>query len=1235
MSNVRLLQLNLHRSETGTASLNQFLGTLRGVAPPRGNHNPTFFIAGVQEPPTSAHTKILGFEKRHPLIYDRSTERPRAALYHSAGLSVWPVPEFTKRDIATGRWRIGESEADDVYVTSVYMDITAPGVWPAELSSLLRMCDRRNRKVLIMADANAHSTLWGSDATNSRGEALEQLILRHGLAVLNRGTEYTFFNKRARTHPDVTLCSAEAETLFSKWKVSDEVTGSDHRLISFSCNFTPPPPEWKRNFRRGSWKKFCTCLFKKNFLYPTTWSERTVEKQLAHLYSCIEGALDESHPKKKVTFSVRPFKWWDETLTQLHKRQKTAYNQFRRFKSERTHDRLVEARQTFRKELRRTKRAGWQAFTEEASNPRETARLINIIRGDSSHQLGLIKDDLGLMIDSPQGSLNRLVDVHFPGNQEKRQEDTSPSRARSSCDITEDAAAFISLERVREAVNSFGSYKAPGTDGLPPCVLQNLEGDALYLLVDILKACFLLGYTPIRWRVAKVIFIPKPGKKDYEEARAFRPISLMNVMYKALERVVLMELQATSLFRFPLHESQHAFRKGRGTDSALSSLIGFIEKALLSNAYALGTFLDIQGAFDNVKTEKILQGLGHHQVPAQVITWYKSYLTNRCIHTELKGASVKRFLTRGTPQGGILSPLMWNICFDSLLRSFDTSLVKCVGFADDGALITWGTNPNVLANRMQAAIDKAAAWGREQGLAFSATKTVAVVFTKKGSKRSKPFPPLKLDTHPLPYVEEVKYLGILLDQRLNWFKHIRWKIRVAKATLLKLRNATGKLWGLHPRMGRWAWIGVVRPAVTYGALVWAEACKNQAIQRQLNKLSRLALITLGFFRKSTPTAGLEVVLNAPPLDLRVKREAILAHARTKHLFPQVQDNPLKPIRYGHRAYCESLLREWELTLNLQDIIEPYDDRAIPFSLAPPDKGERRVSFSPQFEVFTNGSAAAGHAGCGFVIRKDGSQIHERSYPLGDTSDLQAEMYAVWKAGEWFNEAGINQQKIRFQSYSKEAFKTLHMATISSSFVRKIRLSLGHLGNNNEVLMQWASTTSDVPGIAQAESLAHLARSEEHFIERDAPSPSWWMIKLQVSSGMRQQWTTRWQQRADCRQTKIWFPEPHKGKTAELLGKSRLEVSSLVQCITGHNFLRKHEALIDSGESLDSCRYCEEDSVPESSFHVVGECRAFEEIRHSIFKRPNLADPPEWTVRKLASFLREASIGPLLGSEEVE
>ena len=69
----------------------------------------------------------------------------------------------------------------------------------------------------------------------------------------------------------------------------------------------------------------------------------------------------------------------------------------------------------------------------------------------------------------------------------------APSSAQVSCDINVDAAAFISPERVREAVNSFGSFKAPGTDGFPPCVLQNLEGRALHFLVDILKAWFSVG----------------------------------------------------------------------------------------------------------------------------------------------------------------------------------------------------------------------------------------------------------------------------------------------------------------------------------------------------------------------------------------------------------------------------------------------------------------------------------------------------------------------------------------------------------------------------------------------------------------------------------------------------------------------------------------------------------------------------------------------------------------------
>ena len=312
-------------------------------------------------------------------------------------------------------------------------------------------------------------------------------------------------------------------------------------------------------------------------------------------------------------------------------------------------------------------------------------------------------------------------------------------------------------------------------------------------------------------------------------------------MFKTLERVVLRHLEATTLADHPLNEAQHAFRVGRGTDSALSNMVGYIETAFQANQKALAVFLDIQGAFDNVRPSKILEGFDRIGVPRIISRWFQHYIDNRYITVEYQGIGLKRTLTRGTPQGGILSPLVWNLCFDTLLQKFQDGWIKIVGFADDGALITWGTNPKVLVQRMQEALEKVTEWGQDQGLTFSTAKTVAMVCHR--SRNQGDFPPLTLYGEELPYKQQVKYLGILVDCRLNWHAHVRWKIGIAKSLLMKIRNATGKLWGLPPKQGRWAYIGVVHPALTYGAIVWAKASTNPHLRRRLSSLNRLALMT--------------------------------------------------------------------------------------------------------------------------------------------------------------------------------------------------------------------------------------------------------------------------------------------------------------------------------------------------------------------------------------------------------
>ena len=114
-----------------------------------------------------------------------------------------------------------------------------------------------------------------------------------------------------------------------------------------------------------------------------------------------------------------------------------------------------------------------------------------------------------------------------------------------------------------------------------------------------------------------------------------------------------------------------------------------------------------------------------------------------------------------------------------------------------------------------------------------------------------------LSFHTIEYVEHTKYLGITLDSKLNFNKHIEEKIKTAQKYFFALASSMGAIWGPAPEKILWIWNMVVKPAVCYGSLVWAPYLK-QRHKDKLNKLQRLALLKIGHVRKSTPGAGLDL-----------------------------------------------------------------------------------------------------------------------------------------------------------------------------------------------------------------------------------------------------------------------------------------------------------------------------------------------------------------------------------------
>jgi len=178
-------------------------------------------------------------------------------------------------------------------------------------------------------------------------------------------------------------------------------------------------------------------------------------------------------------------------------------------------------------------------------------------------------------------------------------------------------------------------------------------------LVRIFRACLSTGYVPAIWRQVKVVFIPKPGRNSYSGPRDYRPISLTSFLLKTLERLVDRHLRDVALALVPLHPNQHAYQAGKSVEMAIHQLVVQVEKVLDQQETALGVFLDIEGSFNNTCYDAMCDALVRHGSEYTIVRWIRTTLQGRVAVATLNGTSVRLVISRGCPQGGVLSPLLW------------------------------------------------------------------------------------------------------------------------------------------------------------------------------------------------------------------------------------------------------------------------------------------------------------------------------------------------------------------------------------------------------------------------------------------------------------------------------------------------------------------------------------------------------------------------------------------------
>jgi hypothetical protein len=196
-------------------------------------------------------------------------------------------------------------------------------------------------------------------------------------------------------------------------------------------------------------------------------------------------------------------------------------------------------------------------------------------------------------------------------------------------------------------------------DGIFVALLQEGQKVVISYLIRLFRACQATGYVPTIWRQVKLVFIPKPCRNSYSRPRDYRTISLTLLLLKIVERLVDRYLRDEALALVPLHPNQHAYQAGTLVETALHQLVVRVEKALDQQEMTLGVFLGIEGAFNNTCSDTMFDALLRHVSDYTIVRWIKATLEGRVAVAGLEGFSMRLPISRGCPQGDVLSPLLW------------------------------------------------------------------------------------------------------------------------------------------------------------------------------------------------------------------------------------------------------------------------------------------------------------------------------------------------------------------------------------------------------------------------------------------------------------------------------------------------------------------------------------------------------------------------------------------------
>ena len=382
--------------------------------------------------------------------------------------------------------------------------------------------------------------------------------------------------------------------------------------------------------------------------------------------------------------------------------------------------------------------------------------------------------------------------------------------------------------------------KGSGTDGIASCFLKIALPVISESLCEIFNLSIATGCFPDSWKIARVAPIFKSGQPD--DRSNYRPISVLPVLARVFEKLIYNQMYDYLDKNKHLYLNQSGFR---ALHSAVTCLLNNTDDWYVNmddGRYTANIFIDLKKAFDTVDHDILLAKLRKYGVDNLEFAWFSSYLTNRRQYCRVNGVSSKTEDIRcGVPQGSCLGPLLFLIYINDL--PFSLKKGKVTMYADDTSISYSSKNMEDINQTLNSELGHLKQWLQGNKLSLNVLKTQALVVgskpkIKKITEKVVDPPQFLIGDAQAEIVDQTNYLGVIIDENLNWAEHI-------KSVRTKVSRGIGFLKYSRKFLPRDTlskmYRGIVEPHFRYCCSVWGNCgvTRLQTLQKLQNRAARM------------------------------------------------------------------------------------------------------------------------------------------------------------------------------------------------------------------------------------------------------------------------------------------------------------------------------------------------------------------------------------------------------------